>query len=121
MKRLIKILLLVFLCFMALVCFQNLHIATHVFEFKLNLFFFKLDPVGVYNAGIIGSAFLLGVVIFFLAGLALGKSSKSMLKQERKNVKNLEEEVKSLEKRLMEEKMERFDDEGSRGMFRTPG
>lgn len=123
MKRLIKILLLIFLCFVALVCFQNLHIATKVFEFKLNLFLFKLDPVGVYNAGIIGVVFLLGMMVFFWASLVFGKSNRALLKQERENVKNLEEKVTKLEKRFLEEKIERFDDESARGhgVFQTPG
>ena len=72
------LLILIFIILICVLYIQNQDIVNYVFKFKIDLPFFTYGPVGIYNIGIIGAAFLAGVVFTLIFGVlrATGKSSE---------------------------------------------
>lgn len=105
---------------MAVFFIQNLEIATQVFTVELGFFSFK-NTWAVYNAGIIGAAFLLGAFVFFLLTFARGRSVKSELRRSRETVKTLEEKVGKLEVELLQNRPAGYQEQPSpSNVFKAP-
>ena len=120
MKHVKRFFLLVVCCFVAVFFIQNLEIAKHVFEIELGLLSYKYTGA-VYNAGIMGVAFLLGAFVFFLLSFSRGYSKKSQLKRSRETVEELEKKVGKLEVELLQNKSAGYQGQSSpHEVFRAP-
>ena len=84
---------------------QNQEIVNHVFKFKLNLPFYSYGPVGIYNIGIIGAAFILGVFFTLVVGALRATGKSGEIKTRNKKIKELESEIAFLEKKNRESEM----------------
>lgn len=130
MKHVKRFFLLLLLAFLAVFYFQNSgavgEMFTKVFLLRLDLLVFdQFGPVGVYNAGLMAAAFVLGALSVFLLGFLRKSSSRSELKRSRETVGKLERKVEELEKSLLEQKVERLSEKapesgGGRNPFQPP-
>ena len=101
--RVIKtIFILIFIILICVLYIQNQDIVNYVFKFKIDLPFFKYGPVGIYNIGIIGAAFVAGVIFTLIFGVLRATGKSSEIKSRDKRIKNLENEINHLEKKARE-------------------
>ena len=129
MKHVKRFFLVLLIVFLAVFYFQNSgavgEMFTKTFQFKLDLLVFDKFEKKVYNAGLIGGAFVLGALSVFLLGFLRKSSSRSELKRSRETVGKLERKVEELEKSLLEQKVERLSEKapeggGGRNPFQSP-
>lgn len=130
MKHVRRFLLVLLIGFLAIFYFQNRQsvglMFTQVFPFRLDLpFVDEFGPVGIYNAGLLGASLALGALAVSLLGLFRGASSRSKLRRSGETVKDLERKVEELEKKLLEQKVERLSEKPAApapgtGMFQAP-
>lgn len=128
MKHVRRFFLVLLIGFLAIFYFQNRQAVglmfTQVFPFRLDLpFVDEFGPVGIYNAGLLGASLALGALAVSLLGLFRGASSRSKLMRSGETVRDLERKVEELEKKLLEQKVERLSEKPAApgtGMFQAP-
>lgn len=124
MKHVKRFFLVLLLAFLAVFYFQNSgavgEMFAKTFQFKLDLWVFDKFEKKVYNAGLIGAAFVLGALSVFLLGFLRKSSSRSELRRSRETVGKLERKVEELEKSLLEQKVERLSEKAPESGGRTP-
>lgn len=130
MKHVRRFFLVLLIGFLAIFYFQNRQsvgqMFTQVFPFRLDLWVFdELGPVGIYNAGLLGASLALGALAVSFLGLFRSGSSRSKLRRSRETVRDLERKVEELEKKLLEQKVERLSEKPpasapAAGMFQAP-
>ena len=101
--RIIKTVLnLVFVILICILYLQNREIVEHVFEFKLDLVFFKTSEYKVYNIAIIVISFIVGVFFTLIFGALRTTGKSKEIKSKDKKIKELENKITYLEKRVKE-------------------
>lgn len=105
MRIIRTLLILIFVILICVLYIQNQEIVNHVFKFKLNLPFFSYGPIGVYNVGIIGGAFVFGVFFTLIVGALRATGKSGEIKTRNKKIKELENEIAFLEKKNREKEM----------------
>ncbi len=105
MRIIRTLLILIIIILICVLYIQNQEIVNHVFKFKLSLPFFKYGPIGIYNIGIIGAAFVFGVLFTLILGALRVSGKGSEIKSKNKKIKELESEISFLEKKVRESQM----------------